>query len=105
MRSYGALLGVVLGWAILAEAYRPAGAAYLSKVVPSAQRKIGFALHRLAVNLGMSIGPLVAGLLASRVSYTALFWIDGLTSIVAGIVLAAARFGAHRPVPQEAKGS
>ena len=105
MRSYGALLGGVLGWAILAEAYRPAGAVYLSEVVPSAKRKIGFALHRLAVNLGMSVGPLAAGILASRTSYTALFWIDGLTSIVAGIVLAAARLAAHRPVPQRPKES
>jgi MFS family permease len=104
-RSYGALIGVVFGWAILAEAYRPAGTAYLSEVVPSAQRKIGFALHRLAVNLGMSVGPLVAGLLASRVSYTALFWIDGLTSIVAGIVLAGARLTTHRPAPQRAERS
>ncbi len=40
-------------------------------------------LIRLAINLGFSIGPLVGGLIIAKINYTSLFWIDGLTCIMA----------------------
>jgi MFS family permease len=40
-------------------------------------------LIRLAINLGFSIGPLVGGLIIAHISYTSLFWIDGITCIMA----------------------
>jgi MFS family permease len=48
--------------------------------------KRAFGLNRLAINLGLTIGPAVGGILASF-SYQWLFWIDGLTCIVAALVL------------------
>ncbi len=45
-------------------------------------RTKGFSLSRLAANLGLSIGPVVGGYLA-LVSYKWLFWVDGVTSLVA----------------------
>src|SRR5436190_3302819 len=92
-QSYAAILTLTFVWAFVGEAYRPASSAYLSDLVPSEQRKTAYALYRLAVNLGMSVGPLLGGLLASRVSYPALFWVDGATSVLAGVVFALA----HRP--------
>jgi MFS family permease len=56
------------------------------------QRKIAFALYRLAVNLGMSIGPLLGGLLVTHLSYDWLFWIDGATTILAGLVFSFAHW-------------
>lgn len=40
-------------------------------------------LIRLAINLGFSVGPLVGGLIIANINYSSLFWIDGLTCIIA----------------------
>lgn len=42
-------------------------------------------LIRLAINLGFSIGPLVGGLIIAHINYTSLFWIDGLTCMIAAL--------------------
>lgn len=68
------------------EAFRPASLSIISELVASEQLKSAFALNRMAVNLGMSVGPVVGGLL-TQVSYTAIFIMDGATSILAGLVL------------------
>src|SRR5688500_10775639 len=51
------------------------------------QRKAAFALTRLAINLGMSIGPVVGGFLAIH-SFTLLLYGDGVTSLLAGFLIA-----------------
>ena len=63
-----------------------------------------FSVNRLAVNLGASIGPAIGGLLAT-VSIAALFWVDGVTSILAGIVLAILLRGRGRRRPDHAAAS
>jgi len=60
----------------------PANATSMSKICPAELRVKGFALNRLANNLGVTIGPTVGGLLALR-DYRLLFWADGLTSLAA----------------------
>jgi MFS family permease len=50
------------------------------------QRKAAIALNRLAVNLGMGIGPAIGGFLA-LVSFPLLFVVDGVTSLVAAATL------------------
>jgi MFS family permease len=72
--------------AIFAEMFRPASMAAVTQFVTAEQRKPAYALSRLAINLGMSIGPALGGFLAT-VSYNWLFCIDGATSILAGILL------------------
>jgi len=94
--SYRAILAVTFVWAILNEAFRPANLATVSEFVPPAQRKAAYALIRLAINLGMSVGPAVGGFLAT-VSFHSLFYVDGVTSILGGLVLVAA--GSMRRVP------
>jgi len=73
-------------WAIITEAYRPAGMAFVSDQVHPDKRKTAFALYRLAANLGMSIGPVLGGLL-SAIDFSLLFYVDGITSIIAGLFL------------------
>lgn len=85
-RSFAVILIMTMLWAVLSEAFRPAGMAITAELVPPEQRKPAFALSRLAINLGMSIGPAVGGFLAT-VSFPALFFVDGTTSILAGLVL------------------
>ncbi len=80
------ILILTLMWAMIAEAFRPASSAILTDLVAPEQRKAAFALSRLAINLGMSIGPAAGGFLA-MVSYPAVFLVDGATSILAGVVL------------------
>jgi predicted MFS family arabinose efflux permease len=80
------ILTITILWAIVSEAFRPASLAILSEAVARDQRKAAFSLSRLAINLGMSIGPAVGGFLAVY-SFTSLFIVDGATSLLAGLVL------------------
>jgi predicted MFS family arabinose efflux permease len=84
--SITTIWAITLIWSITSESFRPASMAILGNLLPQNQRKAGFALDRLAINLGMSIGPAAGGFLAV-VSFPALFFVDGLTSILAGMVL------------------
>ena len=84
--SWPALLGLVMLWALAAESFRPASMAILTDLAPEDRRKAVFSLNRLAINLGMSIGPMLGGLLAKH-SFHALFWTDGATSLAAALVL------------------
>lgn len=86
-------VGTVLVWSMLAEAFRPANLAAVSGAVGPEDRRAAFALNRLAVNLGMSIGPAIGGFL-SALSFRWLFWIDAATSLVAAVLLFA--FGGTR---------
>lgn len=74
--------------ALISESFRPANATALAEVCPPELRSRGFALNRLAINLGVSIGPAIGGILAS-VNYLYLFWIDGLTYFIAMFILLA----------------
>lgn len=74
-------------WAIANESFRPPSMALIGRLTGPAQRKMAFALNRLAINLGMSIGPVVGGFLAMR-SFRSLFYVDGATAIIAGGLIA-----------------
>jgi predicted MFS family arabinose efflux permease len=73
---------------VVGEAFRPANAAALAAASTPENRGRSFALNRLAVNVGMSFGPAVGGLLAQR-DYGWLFLADGLTCLAAAGLLAA----------------
>jgi MFS family permease len=80
-----ALLVVLSGLAgFTSELYRPASAALLGDLLPPGQRITGFALYRLAINLGFAAGPTTAGLLAER-SFFLIFLGDAITSAVFGV--------------------
>jgi len=80
------ILPLTLIWAIISEAFRPASLSAITGIVPPEQRKAAYALNRLAINLGMSLGPAAGGFLI-LISYPMLFWVDGATSLLAGAVL------------------
>jgi len=83
---FGAILAITFVFAILNESVRPPSLALVSDLVKPSQRKQAFALSRLAVNLGMSVGPAIGGILAVY-SFRFLFLVDGATSVLAGLVL------------------
>jgi predicted MFS family arabinose efflux permease len=96
-RSHSAVVAMTLALSLAAEAFRPASMAVVADLVKPAQRKPAFALTRLAINLGMSIGPALGGFLAT-VSFRSLFLVNGTCSLAAGVLLLLAmrRAPAHR---------
>ena len=94
-KSLSLVIALTLTMSVLAEAFRPANLTIFGDLVRPEQRKAGFALNRLAINLGMSVGPAVGGFLAA-ISFTWLFFVNGATSILAGLILVAAVFPLHR---------
>ena len=94
-KSLPAVIAGVLALSVTAEAFRPANMAIIGDLVEPAQRKTAFSVNRLSINLGMSVGPALGGLLAT-ISFHWLFLVDGATSLAAGIILLASRFPPHR---------
>jgi MFS family permease len=92
---FAAILAITFVFAILNESVRPPSLALVSDLVTPEQRKQAFALSRLAVNLGMSLGPAIGGVLAVY-SFRFLFFADGATSVLAGLVLIFAWPGTRR---------
>lgn len=71
--------------ALFGEAFRPSFMSYLGSFVTKEQTARTMALVRLAINLGMTAAPMVGGFLATGWGYKWLFWIDGITCILAGL--------------------
>lgn len=69
------------------EIYRPAVNAAIADLVPGPERARAWGLVYWGVNLGMAVGLLLAGLVATR-SLTALFLADAATSLAFGAVIA-----------------
>ncbi len=63
----------------------PANSTSMARICPPEITTKGFALNRLANNIGATIGPAVGGFLALR-NYGLLFWVDGLTCLAAVIL-------------------
>src|SRR3954468_6195712 len=90
-RSRASVYAATVLWAACAELFRPASLAAITHVVVPEQRKPAYALNRLAINLGMSIGPALGGFLAA-VSFRAMFMVDAFTTLAAGLVLTLANW-------------
>ena len=87
VRDPTALLPLLFFMAVAAGSLYPANSTSMARICPPDLQVKGFALNRLANNLGVTVGPAVGGLLALR-DYRLLFWADGLTSIAAAVVFA-----------------
>jgi predicted MFS family arabinose efflux permease len=68
------------------DAFRPANVAATAHYSTEANRTRSYSLNRLASNLGWSVGPALGGILAGY-SYHLLFWVDGLTCILAVTIM------------------
>ncbi len=86
---------------IVNESFRPANLAFIGELVPPVQRKTAFSVNRLAINLGMSVGPALGGFLATF-SFRSLFVVDGLTSLAAAAILLASTLPAPAPAANAA---
>jgi predicted MFS family arabinose efflux permease len=72
---------------LFADMFRPAMYVALNTYSQPKNKTRSVTLIRLAINLGFSFGPAAGGLIIATVSYAALFWIDGLTCLLASVIL------------------
>lgn len=71
----------------VADTFRPAMFVAMSVYSKPENKTRSVTLIRLAINLGFSAGPAVGGLIITTMGYGGLFWVDGITCILATILL------------------
>lgn len=72
---------------VVADTFRPAMFVAMSVYSKPENKTRSVTLIRLAINLGFSAGPAVGGLIITTLGYSGLFWVDGITCILATILL------------------
>ncbi|MDP3946749.1 MAG: MFS transporter [Lutibacter sp.] len=72
---------------VFADAFRPAMFVSLKAYSKPENQTRSLTLIRLAINLGFSFGPFFGGLIIALISYSGLFWVDGITCIAAIVVM------------------
>ena len=70
-----------------ADVFRPAVFVAISAYSKPQNRTRSVTLIRLAINLGFSAGPALGGIIIASAGYSGLFWVDGITCLLAGILL------------------
>ena len=71
----------------IADIFRPAIWVAMDAYSNETNKTRSVTLIRLAINLGFSAGPAIGGLIIAYFSYTGLFWIDGITCIIASFLI------------------
>lgn len=72
---------------LVADMFRPAMFVALSAYSKTENKTRSVTLIRLAINLGFSAGPAIGGIIITTMSYAGLFWVDGISCILATILL------------------
>ncbi len=72
---------------LVADTFRPAMFVALNAYSKPENKIRSLTLIRLAINLGFSAGPAIGGLIITGLSYSGLFWVDGITCIIATFVM------------------
>lgn len=72
---------------VVADTFRPAMFVAMSVYSKPENKTRSVTLIRLAINLGFSAGPAIGGLIIANLGYSGLFWMDGITCILATILL------------------
>lgn len=79
--------------------YRVASDAMMADLIPQEKRAEAYSLLRMSNNVGVAIGPMIGGFVASR-SYSTVFYIAALGMFAYSLLLA---FGARETLPQKGK--
>jgi predicted MFS family arabinose efflux permease len=82
----GFAIGIFLTM-IVADTFRPAMFVSLKAYSKPENQTRSLTLIRLAINLGFSFGPFLGGLIITTLSYSGLFWVDGITCISAVLLM------------------
>lgn len=95
----GPLIVAALAWGYTYEIYTPAVSSLIVELTTPEQSRIAFALNRLAINIGMGVGPVLGGL-AFGWQPKLLFYANAAAALLAAGYLLAhgfGRSGARRP--------
>jgi predicted MFS family arabinose efflux permease len=72
---------------VVADTFRPAMFVAMSVYSKPENKTRSVTLIRLAINLGFSAGPAIGGIIITTMGYGGLFWIDGVTCILATLLI------------------
>ena len=72
---------------MVADSFRPAAFVAMSAYSKAENKTRSVTLIRLAINLGFSAGPAIGGIIIATMGYSGLFWVDGVTCILAAGLL------------------
>jgi len=86
IHSYIPILFLCFLWGMTYGLYRPASQTLVSHLSSPGMHKITFSVYRLAINLGMSLGPAIGGYLALH-SFASIFIANGCANILASLIL------------------
>lgn len=86
MKSYGLICIFTFALSFVNEAFRPANSTAIASYSKEENRTRSYSLNRLAINLGWAFGSGIGGIIA-HYNYELLFWVDGITNIVAAILM------------------
>jgi predicted MFS family arabinose efflux permease len=89
MQSITSFFGLCLAMFLLmsiADMFRPAMFVSLNVYAKPENRTRALTLVRLAINLGFAAGPALGGLIIMNIGYKGLFWVDGITCILAILI-------------------
>jgi predicted MFS family arabinose efflux permease len=84
--SFESLCVGILILTSIADMYRPAMLLALDAYGNKETRTRALTLTRIAINMGFLIGPVLGGLIIMNVGYSGVFWVDGLTCILAILI-------------------
>ncbi|SFW65579.1 MFS transporter [Cellulophaga fucicola] len=87
LHTYESICAGIFILMIVADCFRPAAFVALIAYSKPENKTRSVTLIRLAINLGFSAGPAVGGIIITSLGYVGLFWVDGLTCILASILL------------------
>ena len=85
--SFWGMCGIVFALSLISEAFRPANSVAVARHSTPATRTRSISLYRMAVNLGWTVAPVGGGLLITAFGWNSVFWLDGLTCILAAFML------------------
>jgi len=87
LHTFWLLCGGVFMLTLVADGFRPAIYVAINAYSKPENKTRSVTLIRLAINLGFSVGPALGGFLITNLSYAGLFWVDGITCILATILM------------------
>lgn len=74
-------------WGLSMGIYRPATQTLISLLANPKYYQVIYSIYRLALNLGLSIGPAVGGYLATYYSFPLIFIVNGIANLLAALIL------------------
>jgi predicted MFS family arabinose efflux permease len=86
LQDFRLMCGAVFLLSLVSEVFRPANSVAIARHSTPETRTRSISLYRMAVNLGWTVAPAMGGLLAA-VGWHWLFWVDGITCILAAVLL------------------